>query len=900
MLRIWPRHRVGCERQCLHDGRHCVRELSHDRGALQTTLPTGSGFASYSSFVTKLKPDGSAILWSTYLGGNVASTFPGANIAFDANANALWISLLTGGGSNYPITIDASQKVHGGGASDAGIVQLDASSGALKYSTYLGGGADDAGLAIAIDSGGSVFLAGTTNSINFPTTGNAFQPTLTENAFDGTDWFFSVLGSGAIGSVRPARGGNNGGATLTVRGAGFQSDAVGSLLTSTGAVVASATAVDLAVGGSTTNFVFALDGVAPGSYDLRITNPDTSVITKSAAFVVEAGGTPALSVQIIGRLKIRTGVASTFQIVVSNTGSQDAYMAPLWVTAPNTISVSIDGLNVSAGSDWFAETGVNRFPTLIPFVKAGGSETLSMALTAPIDIANISINAALQAPWFRTATEVSAFAAAPTSDIGCIPNASNPYFINCAGLYFAYLSANKTPFTLTSASAPATTGLIKTLNTRAHPLGGTGCPTPPPPGDPGFLDGVNAGSKDRNSKPPGHTPNPWNGTGNNSAWNTWQAGYAAGYVAGGSSSGPGPTTAPLNVRALAACPPDPLPPPPPPLQPTGGGSSGSGGAIDPNDKAGPTGDGSTNHYIQAGIPMTYQVEFENQPTASLAAAQVVITDQLDATKLDLSTFTIGSISFGTHVINGAAGQSNYSTIFSIDASLSVRIQGSLNPTTGLAKWTFTTLDPATGLPPSDPTLGFLPPDTDGIKGQGQVTYSIRQKAGLADGAVIINQASIVFDANPAIATPIWTNVIDTTPPVGKVQSIVPKVGRTSFDVNWSTTGTGSAGRTYTLYVSDNGAAFTRWLTQVSSTSATYAGTSGHTYGFYVIATDGAGNMNLPKTAAEASITVSENGSAGGGSGGGGGCSMASRVNSLDPAFLALVGFALVMRRRSRR
>ena len=575
-------------------------------------------------------------------------------------------------------------------------------------------------------------------------------------------------------------------------------------------------------------------------------------------------------------------------------------MVPLWVTVPNTISVSVDGLNVSAGSNWFADTGVNRFPTFIPFVKAGGSETLSMAITAPIDIANISISAALQAPWFRTVAEVSAFATSPTSDIGCIPNASNPYFINCAGLYFAYLNANKVPFTASSVRAPTFTGLIKTLNTRARPLDGTGCPSSPPAEDKGFTGGVTAGSKDRKSKPPGHTPNPWNGSGNNDAWNLWQAGYAAGWVQAGLPSVPGPTLAALNVRALAACPPDPLPPPPPPLVPTGGSGSGSGGSIDPNDKVGPAGDASSNHYIQAGLPMTYQVEFENLPTASLAAAQVVITDQFDPTKFDLSTFTIGSISFGTQVVNVPAGLSSYATIVRINATLSVRIQGSLNTTTGIAKWTFTTLDPATGLPPSDPTLGFLPPDTDGIVGQGQVTFSILQKAGLVDGAAITNQASIVFDANPAIVTPIWTNVIDTIPLTGKVQSLVPKVGTTSFDVNWSATGAGSAAKTYAVYVSDNGAAFTPWLTQISTTTATYAGTSGRRYGFYVIVTDGAGNTESLKNAAEASIAVNGNLVENTSSGGGGGCAVASRSNSFDAALLALVGLALVMRRRSRR
>ena len=116
------------------------------------------------------------------------------------------------------------------------------------------------------------------------------------------------------------------------------------------------------------------------------------------------------------------------------------------------------------------------------------------------------ISAALQAPWFRTVAEVSAFATSPTSDIGCIPNASNPYFINCAGLYFAYLNANEVPFTASSVRAPAATGLIKTLNTRARPLDGTGCTTSPNPLGP-FGEGANARDADGKMKPPGYTKN---------------------------------------------------------------------------------------------------------------------------------------------------------------------------------------------------------------------------------------------------------------------------------------------------------------------------------------------------------------------------------------------------------
>ena len=115
---------------------------------------------------------------------------------------------------------------------------------------------------------------------------------------------------------------------------------------------------------------------------------------------------------------------------------------------------------------------------------------------------------------------------------------------------------------------------------------------------------------------------------------------------------------------------------------------------------------------------------------------------------------------GAHTIAVPAGLSSYATTLALDATRSVRVQGSLDRSSGVLKWTFDTIDPATGLPPSDPTLGFLPPDTDGAKGQGFVSFTVTPVAGLADGTAISNQASIVFDSNPAIATPTWPT---TTP-----------------------------------------------------------------------------------------------------------------------------------------
>ena len=284
-----------------------------------------------------------------------------------------------------------------------------------------------------------------------------------------------------------------------------------------------------------------------------------------------------------------------------------------------------------------------------------------------------------------------------------------------------------------------------------------------------------------------------------------------------------------------------------------------GGAIDPNDKSGPPGDGSASQYIRKQEPLTYNLAFENQPTATLPASQVIVTDQLDPTKVDLTTFSLGSISFGGNTLSPPYGATAFNTLYSLSSSLSVKVQGSINQSTGLATWTFTSIDPSTGLPPTDPTVGFLPPDSNGIVGQGSVLFNVTPKSGLTTGTQISNTASVVFDANTAINTPTWLNTLDVDAPVSAVSALpateTATSGQANFTVNWSGTDKGSGISSYTIFVSDNGAAFTPWLSGTALTSSTYTGTTGHTYGFFSIATDAAGNIEVLKSAAEATTQV---------------------------------------------
>jgi hypothetical protein len=77
----------------------------------------------------------------------------------------------------YPTTPGAFQTAYGGGLLDIAVSKLSSTGSALVFSTYLGGTAIDRPEGIAVDSSGGVYVAGYTQSTNFPVTAGAVQPT---------------------------------------------------------------------------------------------------------------------------------------------------------------------------------------------------------------------------------------------------------------------------------------------------------------------------------------------------------------------------------------------------------------------------------------------------------------------------------------------------------------------------------------------------------------------------------------------------------------------------------------------------------------------------------------------------------------------------------------------------
>ncbi|MBI5375841.1 MAG: SBBP repeat-containing protein [Candidatus Schekmanbacteria bacterium] len=118
-------------------------------------------------FITKINPSGSSLIYSTYLGGN--SSDVGFAIAVNASGNAY----ITGStlSSNFPKyhNVIPNSKYGTTDASDAFIVKINLSGTGLLYSMLLGGNNDDEAKGIAVDGNGNIYVAGNTNSSDFPT-----------------------------------------------------------------------------------------------------------------------------------------------------------------------------------------------------------------------------------------------------------------------------------------------------------------------------------------------------------------------------------------------------------------------------------------------------------------------------------------------------------------------------------------------------------------------------------------------------------------------------------------------------------------------------------------------------------------------------------------------------------
>lgn len=266
-------------------------------------------------------------------------------------------------------------------------------------------------------------------------------------------------------------------------------------------------------------------------------------------------------------------------------------------------------------------------------------------------------------------------------------------------------------------------------------------------------------------------------------------------------------------------------------------------SIDPNIKDGPGNNGGEK-YVNHLQYVNYSIRFENMDTATAPAAYVEIRDTIDLNVFDIRSFQAGAVGWGDSVLPLDAGRKGISLLKDLRPEMpnKLRIDITVDTITGVVVWKFWTVDTVTLQLTTDPAQGFLPPNVDGEEGMGFVSFQLKPKAGVTSGTVLQNKATIIFDANDPITTPLWEYRIDTTRPVSQVQSLPAVQTSAQFTVNWSGSDAHSGIRYYSVFVSVNDSLYKQWKYLTTETSGVFTGQFGKTYKFFSIALDKAGNF----------------------------------------------------------
>jgi hypothetical protein len=230
-------------------------------------------------FVAKINAAGSALDYSTYLGGSATDAVLG--IAVDSSGNA-YVTGDTSSSTTFPL-VNALQSTYGGGLEDAVVVKIAAGGASLTYSTFLGGAARDQGNAIAVDGAGQVVVAGLTDT---PTTFPTASPLQATNAGSFDAFITQVNAAGSALLFSTYFGGSN-----SDFAEGVAVNATGDQIV----VVGQTESTNLPTAGNLDNTL----GGGRDAFVLRIgMNPATSVPALSA------GGTVMLAVLLVATMAL--------------------------------------------------------------------------------------------------------------------------------------------------------------------------------------------------------------------------------------------------------------------------------------------------------------------------------------------------------------------------------------------------------------------------------------------------------------------------------------------------------------------------------------------------------------------------------------------------------------------
>jgi hypothetical protein len=285
------------------------------------------------------------------------------------------------------------------------------------------------------------------------------------------------------------------------------------------------------------------------------------------------------------------------------------------------------------------------------------------------------------------------------------------------------------------------------------------------------------------------------------------------------------------------------------------------GAFDPNDIVGPNGAGAAN-WVRRDATLPYKIRFENDPErANVPARNVVVTQPLDPA-LDLRSVRLQRFGFGgrTFEISGSRGQVQRRVDVRDSLGVFVDFNAGIDAQTGELFFSFRSIDPGTGQPPTDPTVGFLPPNDSTGTGEGFVEYTVEPVDTTSSGTEITAQADIVFDQNAAIETPEVFNTVDADLPMSRLsEEGSSRLESGSVQLSWqgSDPAPGSGARSYTLYAAPEDSSFQPVAMGLTDTTHVFEPdtTAADTYRFFTVAEDEAGNSERVREQGDVSIRV---------------------------------------------
>lgn len=355
-------------------------------GALQLKN-LGAAKGADTAFITKLNPTGSALIYSTYLGGSgFANQGDGANgLALDSLGN-VYVAGYTFS-DNFPVTTSAYQKSNLGasvGNSTAFIAKLNAAGNALIYSTYVGGNSGDSANGIVLDAAGNTTIAGQTNSNDFPITTGAVQ---TSNKAVTTTAFVTRLNAAGSGLLYSTFLGGTGDDYAYA----IAADAAGNVYT-TGETYSKDFLVTTGAY-QTTNRAFTNNGTNLFVTKLNLGGSVVPVPTTTTLTTSANPGTTGVPITLTGTVKANTGTTvPTGNVTFSANGTVLGTVALTSGKAQLTISTSTAGTYAMAavygGSTSFGSSSASLSETInLPvaptpiFAPAAGTYSAAQSVT---------------------------------------------------------------------------------------------------------------------------------------------------------------------------------------------------------------------------------------------------------------------------------------------------------------------------------------------------------------------------------------------------------------------------------------------------------------------------------------------------------------------------------------